>query len=72
MTLLLIHPTALWSDKPAAKFNSLAHMAGMQMAAHDKKLGKRCDADNWPYHSDSNPIRRACFEAGYYMGWREV
>lgn len=42
------------------------------MAAYDKQLGKRCDADNWPYHSDSNPIRRACFEAGYYMGWRQV
>lgn len=70
MTVLLIHPTAYTNT--AGRFNSLAHLAGVQMGVHDKKLGKPCDANNWPYQSDNNAIRRACFEAGYYRGWREV
>lgn len=56
----------------ASRFNSLAHVSGMQMGAHDYAIGVKCDPANWPYHSSNNQVRRAAFEAGYMRGYKEM
>lgn len=69
---ILYHPSALFAENTAARYNLHAYRTGMDCAERDFRYGFTPRPDAWRFETRDDAMRRAAFNSGYEVRFKEL